>query len=203
MLFITLGVFLGLSAGITPGPLLALVFSESLRHGTMAGMKVAVAPVFSDLPIVLLAFYVLTSLSHLDPLLGGVSILGGGLLLFLGIQNFRIRGLTLGLSDDVSRPFAKGIVVNALNPHPYLFWLTIGAPIADRAMSQHWIHLLAFLGCFYVSFVAAKVILAVLVGRSRKLFSDTLYKYAMWLLGGALCLLALFFFRDGIRLITG
>jgi hypothetical protein len=54
-----------------------------------------------------------------------------------------------------------------------------------------------------VSFVTAKIILAVLVGRARKLFSDTLYKYAMWLLGGALCLLALFFFRDGIRLITG
>lgn len=203
MQFITLGLLLGLSAGITPGPLLALVFSESLRHGTAAGMKVAVAPVFSDIPIVLLALYVLTRLSHLDPLLGGISILGGGLLLFLGIQNFRIRGVTLGPSDDTPRPFTKGIVVNALNPHPYLFWMTVGASIANRTISLHWVYLLAFLGCFYASFVAAKVILAVLVGRSRRFFSDALYKYAMWLLGGALCLLALFFFRDGIRLIAG
>jgi len=203
MQFVTLGVLLGLSAGITPGPLLALVFSESLRHGTSAGVKVAVAPVLSDIPIVLLALYVLTGLSHLDPLLGTVSLLGGGLLMFLGIQNFRIRGLVLSPSGDVPRPFAKGIAANVLNPHPYLFWVTVGGPIANRALAAHWLYLPAFLGCFYGSFVAAKVVLAVLVGRSRGLVNDTLYRYAMWLLGGALCLLALFFFRDGLRLITG
>jgi threonine/homoserine/homoserine lactone efflux protein len=203
MQFVSLGVLLGLSAGITPGPLLALVFSESLRHGTSAGIKVAVAPVISDTPIFLMALYILTSLSHLNPLLGAISILGGGLLLFLGFQNFKIRGLAIGTSDDTPRSFTKGIVVNALNPHPYLFWMTVGAPIANRALAHHPVHLLGFLVSFYASFVAAKVVLAILVGRSRKRFSDRLYKYAMWLMGGALCLLALFFFRDGIRLIIG
>jgi threonine/homoserine/homoserine lactone efflux protein len=162
-----------------------------------------VAPVISDTPIFLLALYVLTSLSHLNPLLGGISMAGGVLLVFLGIQNFKIRGLVLGTSDGTPRPFTKGIVVNALNPHPYLFWMTVGAPIANRAIARHPAHLLGFLVCFYASFVAAKVVLAVLVGRSRKRFSDRLYKYAMWLMGGALCLLALFFFRDGVRLIFG
>lgn len=203
MQFITLGIFLGLSAGITPGPLLALVFSESLRYGTSAGVKVAVAPVLSDIPIVLLTLYVLASLSHLEPLLGVISMLGGGLLAFLGYQNFRIRRLELSPSDDVPRPFTKGIAANILNPHPYLFWITVGAPISNRAMERHWVFLLAFLGCFYGAFVAAKVALAILVGRSRKLVSDTFYRWAMWLTGGALCLLALFFFRDGIGLITG
>jgi threonine/homoserine/homoserine lactone efflux protein len=203
MEFITLGVLLGLSAGVTPGPLLALVFSESLRHGTSAGIKVAVAPVISDTPIFLVALYILTRLSHVNPLLGAISVMGGGLLLFLGFQNFRIRGLVLGTSDGTSRPFTKGILANALNPHPYLFWMTVGATIANRAMERHLIHLVAFLVCFYASFVAAKIALAVLVGRSRKLISDTIYRYAMWLMGGVLCLLALFFFRDGIRLIFG
>lgn len=200
MQFITLGVLLGLSAGITPGPLLALVFSESLRYGTSAGIKVAVAPVISDIPIVLLALYALTGLSHLNPLMGIISIVGGGLLLFLGIQNFRIRKLVLSPSDN-ARPFTKGIMVNALNPHPYLFWMTVGASIANRALARHWIWLTVFLGCFYASFTAAKVVLAVLVGRSRKRISDTLYRYVMWFLGGALCLLAVVFLKDGLDLI--
>jgi threonine/homoserine/homoserine lactone efflux protein len=203
MQFISLGVLLGLSAGITPGPLLALVFSESLQHGTSAGIKVAVAPIISDTPIFLLALYVLGRLSHINPLLGAISILGGGLLLILGIQNFKVRGVALNPTNHAPRPFIKGIMANALNPHPYLFWMTVGASIAHRALERHPIHLAAFLGCFYASFVAAKIVLAVLVGRSRKLLNDTTYRYIMWIMGAALCLLSLFFFRDGLRLIAG
>jgi hypothetical protein len=81
--------------------------------------------------------------------------------------------------------------------------MTVGAPIANRALAHHPVHLVGFLVCFYASFVAAKVVLAILVGRSRKLFNDTIYRYTMWLMGAALCLLALFFFRDGLRLIAG
>lgn len=203
MEFITLGVLLGLSAGITPGPLLALVLSESLQHGTAAGMKVAASPVVSDLPIVLLMLYVTTSLSHLTSLLGILSILGGGLLLFLGTRNFRIRGLALDAGISTPRPFSKGIVVNALNPHPYLFWFTVGAPVANRAMAQHYGWLLGFLGCFYGAFVAIKFVLAILAGRSRRLIGDTAYRYTMWFLGAMLCLLALVFFRNGLKLIIG
>lgn len=203
MQFITLGIVLGFSSGITPGPLLALVLSEALRHGPAAGMKMAVAPLASDLPIVLLMFWATASLSHITPLLGILSILGGGLLLFLGIRNFRIRGLTLAGCNHAPRSFSKGVVVNILNPHPYLFWFTVGAPIANRAMARHWIWLPVFLGCFYFAFVAIKFFLAILAGRSRKLIGDTAYKYTMWFLGAALCFLALFFFRDGLRLITG
>ena len=57
MQFIITGIILGLSSGITPGPLLALVLSESLQHGAKAGMKVALAPVSCRIPIVALTLY--------------------------------------------------------------------------------------------------------------------------------------------------
>ena len=43
---------LGLAAGFAPGPLLVLVISETLQHSTRAGIKVAFAPVITDLAIV-------------------------------------------------------------------------------------------------------------------------------------------------------
>lgn len=43
--FLTVGTVLGLSAGFAPGPLLALVISETLRHGIPAGVRVALAPI--------------------------------------------------------------------------------------------------------------------------------------------------------------
>lgn len=202
MQFITLGLVLGFSAGITPGPLLALVLAESLRHGPLAGMKMAVAPVASDLPIVLLIFWATAHISHITPLLGILSLLGGGMLLFLGLQNFRVRGLTLDGYDSAPHSFSKGVAVNILNPHPYLFWFTVGAPIANRAMTLHWGWLPVFLGCFYFAFVAIKFILAVLAGRSRRRIGDTAYRYTMWFIGAALCLLALLFFREGLNLLV-
>lgn len=51
--FLLTGVLLGLSSGLAPGPLLALVASETLRHGVRAGVRVALAPLITDLPIIL------------------------------------------------------------------------------------------------------------------------------------------------------
>jgi threonine/homoserine/homoserine lactone efflux protein len=201
--FIVIGTVLGLTSGITPGPLLALVLSESLQHGAKAGMKVAVAPILSDIPIIILTLYVLASLSDYHVVLGIISFLGGIFLLFLGIGNFRAKKLVLKHRDAPSRSFSKGVVVNALNPHPYLFWFTIGAPIANKAMGQHPLSLPAFLGCFYASFAGAKIVLATLTGRFRLLISNTSYRYVMRFLGLVLCVLAVIFFRDGLRLLHG
>ena len=201
--FIIIGTILGLTSGITPGPLLALVLSESLQHGAKAGMKVAVAPILSDIPIIALSLYVLAKLSSYNVVLGIVSFLGGIFLLFLGIENFREKKLVLNHRDAASRSFAKGVMVNALNPHPYLFWFTIGAPIANRALEQHPLSLPAFLGCFYASFIGAKIVLATLAGRFRLLISDTSYRYIMWFLGMVLCALAVIFFKDGLRFLHG
>lgn len=72
-----MGTVLGLSAGFAPGPLLTLVISETLQHGIKSGIKVALAPIITDLPIVLITLYVLSKLTHFHGILGGISIIGG------------------------------------------------------------------------------------------------------------------------------
>jgi len=49
------GAALGLSAGLSPGPLLALVIVQTLTYSVREGVKVAAAPLVTDLPIVLAA----------------------------------------------------------------------------------------------------------------------------------------------------
>ena len=49
------GIILGLMAGISPGPLLALVISETLKHGKKEGIKIALTPFITDLPAILLS----------------------------------------------------------------------------------------------------------------------------------------------------
>ena len=48
----------------------------------------------------------------------------------------------------------KGVVTNLLSPHPWLFWLTVGAPILVMAWSDNPASALAFLGGFYGLMVA-------------------------------------------------
>ena len=57
---ISAGLVYGLSAGFSPGPLMALVISQTLKHGIREGAKVAMAPLITDLPIILVSLLVLT-----------------------------------------------------------------------------------------------------------------------------------------------
>ena len=71
------GIILGLTAGVAPGPLMALVITQTLRHGVVEGVKVAVVPLFTDLPIIIVSLVMLSSLAKLEYVLGVISFVGG------------------------------------------------------------------------------------------------------------------------------
>jgi threonine/homoserine/homoserine lactone efflux protein len=199
--FFTMGTVLGLSAGLAPGPLLALVISETIQHDIRAGVKVAIAPLITDLPIIILTVFILSKLAHFHYLLGIISLIGGLFILYLGYQGIRTRGVEMNLAERRSRSFTKGVLANALSPHPYLFWFTVGAPTMTRAMSQDIGAAVAFILSFYVSLVGSKIALAILIGRSRSLFSSSGYLYTVRSLGFVLCVLAFILLRDGLHLL--
>lgn len=199
--FLTVGTVLGLSAGFSPGPLLALVISETLRHGMQAGVKVALAPIITDLPIILLTLLVLSKLSHFHNVLGVISLAGGLFILFMGWQSIRTRGIDMNIGDAAPKSLSKGVVANALNPHPYLFWFSVGAPAMAKALSLHINALLAFLVSFYAFLVGSKILLAVLVGRSKSFLAGRAYISTMRILGLILIVFALALFYEGLTLL--
>lgn len=201
MEYLTFGATLGLSAGLAPGPLLTLVISETLHHGMKAGVKVALAPLVTDLPIILLTFFALVQFSHLHRVLGVFSLAGGVFLLFMGYQTMYHKDMDLNAPVGGSRSLAKGILANALNPHPYLFWFCVGAPTIGKALKTDPTGPFAFVCGFYVLLIGSKVLLALVVGRWTSFLQRNAYRYAMRLLGLALCALAILLFRDGVRLL--
>lgn len=201
MTFLTLGIILGLSAGFAPGPLLTLVISETLQHDIKSGVKVALAPVITDFPIIILTLWVLARLSNFNYILGVISLIGGCVILFMGYESIRIKGVELTLEEVKSNSFTKGILVNALSPHPYLFWFSVGAPTVTKAMNQNILAPLAFICSFYVLLVGSKIILAIVVGKSKSFLSGSVYIYIMRCLGFILCVFAVILFRDGLQLL--
>lgn len=198
----TAGIILGLSAGFAPGPLLTLVISETLRNDIKSGVRVALSPVFTDLPIVVLTLTVLSQLSGFHHILGIISLIGGSVILYMGCENMNPKLPDADFSKPVEpKSLTKGILANALSPHPYLFWFSVGGPIMRRAMNSGITCSVAFIGSFYVLLVGSKILLAVAVGRSKSFLNGTLYIYTMRFLGLALCILALSLFWDGLKLL--
>lgn len=199
--FLSFGAVLGISSGLSPGPLLALVISETLRHGVKAGVKVALAPIITDLPIIILTLLVLSKLSGFPEILGAISLAGGIFICTLGFGCIRAKRIETGMREAAPKSLAKGVLVNALSPHPYLFWLSVGAPTMAKAMSHGIGALPAFIVGFYASLVGSKILVAMLVGRSKSLLTGNAYIYTMRLLGVVLCALAVALFYDGLKLL--
>jgi len=196
---ITAGIVLGLSAGFSPGPFLALVISQSLRHGGREGSKVAVAPLMTDAPIILISTLVMTRLANSCILLGGITLFGSLFLLYLAYESFRTIGFDQGLPTAAPRSLRKGVLVNFLNPHPYLFWLTVGAPIIVKGWAQSPFIPVVFLAAFYACLVGSKVIIAASVGKSRHFVMGKPYLYIMRILGVLLLLFSLVLFWNALE----
>ena len=199
--YMTIGIILGLSAGFAPGPLLTLVISETLQHDIKSGVKVALAPIVTDLPIIIFTLFILDKLSNFHYILGVISLTGGFFILYMGYENMHSKGREFNHQETKPKPLIKGIIANTLSPHPYLFWLSVGAPIMTKAMSLSITAPLAFIGGFYTLLVGAKILLAILVGKSKSFLCGNVYIYTMRFLGLVLGVLAFTLFFDGLQLL--
>lgn len=200
--FLGAGVILGLSAGFSPGPLLTLVVSQTLRHGAREGIKVALAPLLTDLPIILASFFILQHFAHSETLLGGISLVGGAFVLHLAVDSFRARPLSAELPQQAPRSLGRGVLVNFLSPHPYLFWMTVGAPLMVKACTRAPLASVAFAAGFYTCLVGAKVLLALLSGRCRAVISGRVHEVLLRFLGVLLLIFAGLLIREGVQLLA-
>ena len=193
------GILLGLSCGLSPGVLLTLVLTQTLRHGAREGCKVALAPLGSDLPIVLLAMLFASKVSSIRPVLGVIAIAGGAYVLYLAWEGFRPASVEADAPGEPPRSWSKGVFANLLNPNPWLFWFTVGAATLNKTMAENWLAAALFLVCFYALLVGGKIGVALLAARSRALLAGRGYRLVMQTLGVLLAVFALFFFWDGLK----
>ena len=200
--FLLSGLSLGIAAGLSPGPLLALLISQTLRHGLRAGLLVAFPPIVSDVPIVLLGLFFLSRISGLGPALAWMSILGGVFIGYLGYESFHASRLDLRDRQTEPRSFSKAVLVNLLNPHVYLFWAAVGAPMLLRGLQKTHGAALAFVGGFYLCLVGSKILLAILVSRSRNILTGRGYQHAIRLMGILLWAVAAWMLAGGIASLT-
>jgi threonine/homoserine/homoserine lactone efflux protein len=190
--YLLLGLSMGLSSGISPGPLLTLVITASLRSGLPGGLAVALAPLVTDLPIIALSVFVADQMPA--SLLRWVGTTGGLVVIWLGVEILRSAREATVPTATISpagprRELWRGAAVNALNPHPYLFWATVGGPAVVRAWQTSPAYALAFVLGFYTLLIGSKTIMAWLV--SQKAGTLSVHWYRRILTGCGLLMLGM------------
>ena len=119
----------------------------------------------------------------------------------MGWQNIRITSVNIQIESAKKNSLKKGIIANFFSPHPYLFWLSVGAPATVRAMNHSIFAAMAFIGGFYVFLVGSKIVIAIIVSKSRWLLAGRTYIVTMRGLGGVLMVFGALLLYDGLKLI--
>ena len=91
--------------------------------------------------------------------------------------------------------------MNTLSPHPYVFWVTVGAPALIAAWAEGPLTAAAFLAGFYSCLVGAKMLVAVIGGRSGGRLQGGVYRAVMVVLGILLLFFALRLAVEALRLL--
>jgi threonine/homoserine/homoserine lactone efflux protein len=201
------GILFGLSAGLAPGPLLALVISQTLRHGPGQGVRVAMAPLVTDLPIVVLCVLLVGVVAGATGPLAVISLAGAAFVAWLARETWRAEppGDTApGTARPPARSWIRGATVNALSPHPWLFWIAVGAPTLLAAYATGGVPAAAaFVVGFYVCLVGSKVGIAIVVGRARGRVVGRGYRVTMRILAILLAVFAASLIREAWLLLAG
>lgn len=196
--FLASGMLLGLSGGLTPGPVLTLVITHTLQHDFREGLKIAIAPLLTDAPIILLTLLVFSRLSNFDALLGTITLVGAIYLAYLARKTFAASPIDASAAVESPRSIRTGFLANALNPSPYLFWSLVGTPTLYRALETSILAGVLFLGGLFLCLVGGKIAVAGLAARGRAYLQGRAFRVTLRLLGVALGLFALVFLWSGL-----
>lgn len=197
--FFLTGATLGLVAGITPGPLLTLVITETMKYNKKEGIKIALAPILSDLPIVALSLLILTKMSSYNNILGVISFLGSAFLIFMAYETLNAKPIQLDTNSNVTHSFKKGVMANVLSPHVYLFWILVGAPITIKAFKINILASVLFVLGFYIFITGSKIAIAVISEKTKNIFSNNTFVMLIRILGMLLIVFAIVLFKDGLK----
>ncbi len=191
---IAFGLFLGIAAAVSPGALLALLISETLRGNIKNGVLVSLSPIITDLPILFISIYILKKIENFTVLIGTISATGGIILFYLGIKNF--TGRYSHISTDLHGSFLKGIIINILNPYTYLFWFFIGAPYISE---KEFIESTAFVVSFFVGITGSMILIAFFVEKIKIFIESRYYNYLLKFIGFLFIIFGVLLIKNSIK----
>ncbi len=133
MLIILLSVVvISFSAVMMPGPISAVTLAKGYKH-PWAGAKISLGHAVIEVPIILLIYFGFARFFQNDVVQFVLSILGGGMIIWLGISLFHARVEVVQRGKELPyNAFTAGVLTTGLNPLFLLWWATIGSMLVMK-----------------------------------------------------------------------
>ena len=169
--YLILGITFAFAAGVQPGPLQTYVIAQTIKKGWRSTLPASISPVISDGPILILVLSLLSTVP--DSFIIILRIAGGLFLLYLGmnaLNSWRQYDADKEIDQKSNqKTLMSAVVVNILNPNPYLGWSLIMGPLLIEAWNKSPINGVALLIAFYSTLVITLAGTIILFGFARKL----------------------------------
>ncbi len=198
----------GFSGAMMPGPLLALTVGQVAVAGFWAAPVIVTGHALLELVFVFLLVVGLRAILARPAVRGGIGLLGGLALLYMGVdmirQAFSVQIAGSAASQALSYPYLllAGAAVSLANPYFTGWWATIGAgqlaQLAPHTRGEY----LAFYGGHELSDYLWYAFVALLVVSARHWLTGSWYHWLVALCGGAIVLLAAGFLYQGLKLLA-
>jgi threonine/homoserine/homoserine lactone efflux protein len=169
--YLIFGITFAFAAAVQPGPLQTYIISQTIKKGWRSTLPAAFAPVISDVPILLLVLFLLSTVP--DNFIIVLRIGGGIFLLYLGINAFnswkKYDANESASSDSSQQTLFKAVGVNLLNPAPYLAWSLIMGPLFLEGWEIAPINGIALIFGFYITMIITLAGIIILFAFAQKL----------------------------------
>ncbi|MFC1897560.1 LysE family transporter [Chloroflexota bacterium] len=116
-----------LSGVMAPGPMFTMTLAKSYKS-PWAGAQVSLGHVVIEVPLILLIYFGVAQFFQNIVVQLVLSVLGGGMIIWMGISLFRARKeVARGGKDASYSAFVAGIFMSGLNPFFLVWWVTVGS----------------------------------------------------------------------------
>src|SRR3989304_1829396 len=116
-----------LSGVMAPGPMFTVTLAKSLKS-PWAGVQVSLGHAVIEVPLILLVYFGLAQFFQHITVQLVLSVVGGGMIVWMGYGLFRARRRLAREGKDTSyNAFMAGIFMSGLNPFFLVWWVTVGS----------------------------------------------------------------------------
>ena len=195
-------VIISFSGVMAPGPMFAVTLAKSYKS-PLAGTQIALGHAVIEVPLILLIYFGFAQFFQNSIVQLVLSVLGGGMIIWLGISMFRIRTEVVQKGKDLPyNAFTAGIITSVFNPFFLVWWATIGSMLVMRFLDFGTEWLIVFIIVHWLCDLVWLSLISVLIYRTHTLWGRKLQE---WVFIGCSLLLVGFggwFMISGVRLVV-
>ena len=195
-------VVISFSGVMMPGPMFAVTMAKSYKS-PWAGTQISLGHAVIEVPLILLIYFGLTQFFHSDVVQFVLSLLGSGMVLWLGISMFRARAEVIQKGKDLPYTgFTAGILTSGFNPFFLLWWATIGSMLIVRILDFGTTGLIAFIIVHWLCDLVWLSLVSILVNRTHSLWGQKLQEWLFIACSLLLVGFGIWFLISGIQMVV-